>query len=168
MPAIERYTPRHGPCSFTTRRRPSIPVTYARSLFVALALAAAPPLASAQPATWTIDPGHSSATFSVRHMVVANVKGEFAGPVGTATYDPKDPSTLRVEATIDARTINTRNPDRDKDLRSDLFFDVAKYPRITFKSKSVTVEGPGKLKVLGDLTIKGVTKSVTLEVEGPT
>jgi polyisoprenoid-binding protein YceI len=144
------------------------PVTYVRSLLAALALAAAPSLAFAQATTWTIDPGHSSATFSVRHMVVANVKGEFAGPVGTATYDPKDLSTLRVEATIDARTINTRNPDRDKDLRSDLFFDVAKYPRITFKSKSVTVEGPGKLKVLGDLTIKGVTKPVTLDVEGPT
>ncbi len=101
-------------------------------------------------------------------MVVANVKGEFGGPVGTVTFDPKDLTTLRVDATIDARTINTRNPDRDKDLRSDLFFDVSKYPRITFKSRSVTVDGPGKLKVLGDLTIKGVTKAVTLDVDGPT
>jgi polyisoprenoid-binding protein YceI len=127
-----------------------------------------PSAVSAQSATWTIDPGHSAATFQVRHMIVANVKGEFGGPVGTASFDPKDLSTLRVDATIDARTINTRNPDRDKDLKSDLFFDVGKYPRITFKSKSVTVEGPGKLKVLGDLTIKGVTKPVTLDVEGPT
>jgi polyisoprenoid-binding protein YceI len=119
-----------------------------------------PSAASAQSATWTIDPGHSAATFQVRHMIVANVKA--------ASFDPKDLSTLRVDATIDARTINTRNPDRDKDLKSDLFFDVGKYPRITFKSKSVTVEGPGKLKVLGDLTIKGVTKPVTLDVEGPT
>ena len=129
---------------------------------------ALPAMAAAQSATWTIDPGHSAATFQVRHMIVANVKGEFGGPVGTATFDPKDLSTLRVEATIDARTINTRNPDRDKDLRSDLFFDVAKYPRITFKSRSVTVESPGKLKVLGDLTIKGVTKPVTLDIDGPT
>jgi polyisoprenoid-binding protein YceI len=129
---------------------------------------ALPAMAAAQPVTWTIDPGHSAATFQVRHMIVANVKGEFGGPVGTATFDPKDLSTLRVEATIDARTINTRNPDRDKDLRSDLFFDVAKYPRITFKSRSVTVESPGKLKVLGDLTIKGVTKPVTLDIDGPT
>ena len=117
---------------------------------------------------WTIDAGHSAATFSVRHMVIANVKGEFNGPVGTATFDPKDLSTLRIEATIDARTINTRNADRDKDLRGDLFFDVAKYPRITFKSRSVAVDGPGKLKVLGDLTIRGVTKPVTLAVDGPT
>jgi polyisoprenoid-binding protein YceI len=127
-----------------------------------------PAAAWAQTATWTIDPGHSAATFQVRHMVVANVKGEFTGPTGTATFDPKDLTTLRVDATIDARTINTRNADRDKDLRSDLFFDVAKYPRITFKSRSVTVESAGKLKVQGDLTIKGITKPVTLDVEGPT
>jgi polyisoprenoid-binding protein YceI len=141
---------------------------YARRFLFALLALALPAIGAAQTATWTIDPGHSAATFQVRHMVVANVKGEFGGPVGSATFDPKDLSTLRVEATIDARTINTRNPDRDKDLRSDLFFDVAKYPRITFKSRSVTVESAGKLKVLGDLTIKGVTKPVTLDVEGPT
>jgi polyisoprenoid-binding protein YceI len=139
-----------------------------RRIVLILFVLALPAAAPAQTVTWTIDPGHSAATFQVRHMVVANVKGEFAGPVGTATFDPKDPTTLRVEATIDARTINTRNSDRDKDLRSDLFFDVNKYPRITFKSRSVTVDSPGKLKVLGDLTIKGVTKPVTLDVEGPT
>lgn len=127
-----------------------------------------PSPAPAQTEVWTIDPGHSAATFQVRHMVVANVKGEFAGPVGTATFDPKNLSTLRIEATLDARTINTRNPDRDKDLRSDLFFDVAKYPRITFKSRSAAVAAPGKLKVTGDLTIHGITKVVTLDVEGPT
>jgi polyisoprenoid-binding protein YceI len=124
--------------------------------------------ATAQNAVWTIDAGHSAATFSARHMVVANVRGEFDGPVGTASFDPRDLTTLRVEATIDARTINTRNADRDKDLRSDLFFDVAKYPRITFKSRSATVEAPGKLKVIGELTIRGVTKPVTLTVDGPT
>ena len=143
-------------------------VPYVRHSLLTLTLAALPAVAAAQSATWTIDPGHSAATFTVRHMVVANVKGEFAGPVGTATFDPKDLSSLRVEATIDARTINTRNPDRDKDLRSELFFDVAKYPRITFKSRAVTVDAPGRLKVLGDLTIKGITKPVTLDVEGPT
>jgi polyisoprenoid-binding protein YceI len=143
-------------------------VRYLRHLVLSFALAALPALAVAQTVTWTIDPGHSAATFSVRHMIVANVRGEFSGPVGTATFDPKDLTTLRVEATIDTRTINTRNPDRDKDLRGDQFFDVSKYPRMTFKSRSVTVAGPGKLKVLGDLTIKSITKPVTLEVDGPT
>lgn len=128
----------------------------------------APAAVHAQAEVWTIDPGHSAATFQVRHMVVSNVKGEFAGPVGTATFDAKDLSTLRIDATIDARTINTRNVDRDKDLRSDLFFDVAKYPRITFKSRSVVSQGPGKLRVAGDLTMHGITKPVTLDVEGPT
>jgi polyisoprenoid-binding protein YceI len=136
--------------------------------FLSVLIIGVPALARAQAAVWTIDPGHSAATFSVRHMLVANVRGEFAGPVGTASFDPRDLTTLRVEATIDARTINTRNPDRDKDLRSDLFFDVARYPRITFKSRSATVESPGKLKVLGDLTIRGVTKPVTLAIDGPT
>ena len=127
-----------------------------------------PGVAVGQPLVWTIDPGHSAAQFSVRHMIVSNVKGEFDGPVGTATFDPKDFTTLRIEATIDARTVNTRNADRDKDLRGDQFFDVAKYPRITFKSRSVTVVSPGKLKVAGDLTIHGVTKAVVLDVDGPT
>src|SRR5690349_15597569 len=113
-------------------------VPYLRHFLFSLALAALPAVAAAQTVTWTIDPGHSAATFSVRHMIVANVKGEFAGPVGTATFDPKDLTTLRIEATIDTRTINTRNPDRDKDLRGDQFFDVANYPRMTFKSRSVT------------------------------
>ena len=135
---------------------------------LALAIFVWPAAASAQNATWTIDSGHSAASFSVRHMVVANVRGEFAGPVGTVAFDPKNLSTLQIDATIDARTINTRNADRDKDLRSDLFFDIAKYPRITFKSRSVAVAGPGKLNVAGDLTIRGVTKPVTLAVDGPT
>ena len=133
-----------------------------------LALALAPGPAVAQPAAWTIDPGHSAAQFAVRHMVVSNVKGEFDGPVGTARFDPKDLSTLEVEATLDATTINTRNADRDKDLRSPLFFDVERFPSLTFKSRKTTVEGPGRLKVLGDLTMHGVTRPVTLEVEGPT
>lgn len=133
-----------------------------------LVMLLAPAAARAQAQVWTIDPGHSAATFQVRHMVVANVKGEFAGPVGTAIFDPNDLSTLRIDATIDARSINTRNADRDKDLRSDLFFDVAKYPRITFKSRRVVSQGPGKLRVTGDLTMHGITKPVTLDVDGPT
>ena len=128
-----------------------------------------PPAAAAQSAAWTIDSGHSAAQFTVRHMIVSNVKGQFDGPAGTVTFDPKDiAGTLVVDAAIDARTINTRNPDRDKDLRSDLFFDVAKYPRIAFKSTRVELAGAGRLKVTGDLTMHGVTKPVVLDVEGPT
>jgi polyisoprenoid-binding protein YceI len=126
-----------------------------------------PGSAFAQAVTWTIDPGHSAAQFTVRHMVVANVRGEFGGPTGTVTFDPADLKTLKVEANFDTKTINTRNPDRDKDLRSDLFFDVGKYPKMTFKSKRAEPSGPGRLKLVGDLTIKGVTKEVTLDVEGP-
>ena len=124
--------------------------------------------ASAQAVTWTIDPGHSAAQFTVRHMLVANVRGEFDGPTGTITFDPGDFKTLKVDVSFDTKTVNTRNPDRDKDLRSDLFFDIAKYPKMTFKSKRAEPSGPGRLKLIGDLTIKGVTKEVTLEVEGPT
>ena len=102
-------------------------------------------------------------------MVVSNVRGEFDGPSGTVTFDPKDlAGTLRVDASIDAKSINTRNPDRDKDLRSALFFDVDKFPRITFKSKRAEAAGPNHVKVVGDLTMHGVTKEVTLDVQGPT
>ncbi len=124
--------------------------------------------AAAQPAVWTIDAGHSAAQFSVRHMVVSNVKGVFDGPAGTATFDPKDPSTLAVEASLDAKTIDTRNPDRDADLRGPLFFDVEKFPAITFTSRRAMADGAGHIRLTGDLTMHGVTKEVTLEVEGPT
>jgi polyisoprenoid-binding protein YceI len=131
-------------------------------------MALGPPAAFAQAATWTVDPGHSAAQFTVRHMVVANVRGEFDGPVGTVTFDPADLRTLKVDVAFDTKSVNTRNADRDKDLRSDLFFDVAKYPKMTFKSKRGEPSGPGRLKLVGDLTIKGITKEVTLDVEGPT
>ncbi|HEX6976556.1 MAG TPA: YceI family protein [Vicinamibacterales bacterium] len=132
------------------------------------AFLAVPAVAAAQPEVWTIDPGHSAAHFTVRHMVVSNVRGEFDGPTGTVTYDPKDISTLKVQAAIDAKTINTRNPDRDADLRGNLFFDVEKFPTITFKSTSAKAAGPGRFTLTGDLTMHGVTRPVTLEVEGGT
>ena len=128
----------------------------------------APALAYGQASTWTIDPGHSSGQFTVRHMVVANVRGEFDGPTGTVTFDPADLKTLKVDVTFETKSVNTHNADRDKDLRSDLFFDVAKFPKMTFKSKRSEPSGAGHLKLIGDLTIKGVTKEVTLDVEGPT
>lgn len=125
--------------------------------------------AAAQSLTWTIDSEHSAATFTVRHMLVANVKGEFDGPAGTVSYDPKRiAETLKVEATLKAATINTRNASRDNDLRSDNFFAVARFPLITFKSRSAAAGAPGHYLVTGDLTMHGVTKEVVLDVEGPT
>jgi polyisoprenoid-binding protein YceI len=138
---------------------------------LALALSALliPGVVSAQAITWTIDPGHSAAQFSVRHMIVANVRGEFDGPTGTVIFDPKNiAGTLKAEATFNTKTINTRNPDRDHDLKSALFFDVDRYPTMTFRSKRAEATGPGHFKVTGDLTMHGVTKEVVLDVEGPT
>jgi len=124
--------------------------------------------AAAQTVTWTIDPGHSAAQFTVRHMVVSNVRGEFDAPTGTVTFDPTDLRMLKVDVSFNTKSINTRNADRDKDLRSDLFFDVAKFPKMTFKSRRAEPGAAGHLKLIGDLTIKGVAKEVTLDVEGPT
>jgi polyisoprenoid-binding protein YceI len=123
--------------------------------------------ASAQTQTWYLDPPHSSAQFSVRHLGISTVRGTF-NKVGGVVVDSPDPSKASVNVTIDANSIDTRVEMRDKDLRSDHFFDVAKYPTITFVSKRVEAAGAGKLKVTGDLTMHGVTKEVVLDVDGPT
>jgi polyisoprenoid-binding protein YceI len=139
------------------------------ALFTGLIVAAIPATGGAQALAWTIDPGHSTAQFVVRHMLIANVRGEFDGPTGTVTFDPaKVADTLKVDATIDARTISTHNRDRDADLKSPNFFDVAKFQTITFKSKRATAGADGHLNLVGDLTMHGVTREVTLDVEGPT
>lgn len=127
------------------------------------------PATAPQVGAWTIDPGHSLATFTVRHMLVANVRGEFDGPTGTVEVDPKNiVGTLKVRARIDARTINTRNAERDQDLKSPNFFDVTKFPTITFVSTRVENGTPGHLNLVGDLTMHGVTREVTLDAETPT
>ncbi|HTC76187.1 MAG TPA: YceI family protein [Edaphobacter sp.] len=123
--------------------------------------------AFAQSSTWTIDKNHAETTFQIRHMGVSNVRGSISGVTGTIVWDEKDPSKSSVEATIDTNTVNTNNSARDTDLKSDKYFDVAKYPTMTFKSTSVSRVN-GKLQVVGDLTLAGVTKSVTLAVDGPT
>jgi polyisoprenoid-binding protein YceI len=120
-----------------------------------------------QSETWYLDPPHSAAQFTVRHMGISNVRGTFTKVGGTVT-NPGDPGKASVDVTIDASSVDSRVERRDEDLRSDHFFDVAKYPTITFKSKKVEVAGPGKLKVTGDLTIHGVTKEAVLDVDGPT
>ena len=117
-------------------------------------------------ATWNIDPGHSTAGFSVRPLTITTVPGKFGKVAGTIEWDEADITKSRVEATIDATTIDTDNPDRDKHLKSPDFFDVEKYPTITFKSTKVEKAGSG-LKVSGDLTMRGVTKPVVLDVDGP-
>jgi polyisoprenoid-binding protein YceI len=123
---------------------------------------------SAQTSSWRIDPLHSSAQFSVRHMMISTVRGHFGGVKGTATLDAKNPANDTVEATIDCTTINTGEAKRDSDLKGEEFFDVKKYPVMKFKSKRVEVAGPGKLKVTGDLTINAVTRQVVLDLDGPT
>ncbi len=130
--------------------------------FAALA-ALAPVLALGQTTTWNIDPMHTQAGFSVRHMAIANVRGEFKSTTGKVTLDDKDPSRSSVEAVIDAATIHTRGDKRDADLRSANFLDVEKHPKITFKSMKVEKAGDG-YKVTGDLTMHGVTKPVVLDV----
>jgi polyisoprenoid-binding protein YceI len=117
--------------------------------------------------TYTIDPAHASAGFKVRHLMVANVHGEFSGVTGTVVYDPQNPANSKVETTIDARTIHTRDEQRDAHLKSADFFDVATYPTITFASTKVEKTGDDEWKVAGNLTIHGVTKQVVLAVEGP-
>jgi polyisoprenoid-binding protein YceI len=117
---------------------------------------------------WQIDPQHSSAQFAVRHMAISTVRGAFSKVSGTLMLDDKDITKSSVEVSIEVSAVDTREPDRDKDLRSERFFDVAHYPTMTFKSKRVEQIAPGKLKVTGDLTIRGTTKEVVLDVDGPT
>jgi len=119
------------------------------------------------PITYEIDSTHSAVHFSVRHLMVSNVRGEFSKVSGTVKYDPDKPETSTAEATIDANSISTRDPQRDVHLKSPDFLDTEKFPSITFRSKKVEIEQGGG-KVTGDLTIHGVTREVTLEVEGPT
>lgn len=126
--------------------------------------------ATATPAattTWQIDPRHSAAEFAVRHMMISNVRGQFSKVTGTINLDDKDVTKSNAEVTIDMTTIDTREPDRDKHLRSADFFDVQNFPTMTFRSKRITQAGPGKLKMAGDLTIRGATHEVTFDVDGP-
>ncbi len=131
---------------------------------IALLVAAAPALAT----TWEIDPAHTSVQFSVRHMMISNVRGELRKVSGTVQADDQDPTRSVIEATIDAASVDTREPKRDEHLRSPDFLDVARYPTITFRSKRVQKAGDRHYKVVGDLTLHGVTKEVTLDVDGPT
>ena len=124
--------------------------------------------AAAATSTWQIDPAHSSAQFAVKHLAISTVRGAFTSVKGSVQFDDKDITKSSVDVTIDVNSVDTREPNRDKDLRSDHFFDAEHFPTITFKSKRVEQVAPGKLKIIGDLTIHGITKEVALDVEGPT
>jgi polyisoprenoid-binding protein YceI len=118
--------------------------------------------------TWNIDPTHSVAEFKVKHMMISNVKGQFPKVSGTLTLDEANHANSRVEATIDAASIETRDPQRDAHLKSPDFFHVEKFPTLTFKSTRVNRTGDGEATVEGDLTIHGVTRKAIFNVEGPT
>jgi polyisoprenoid-binding protein YceI len=117
---------------------------------------------------WQIDSAHSSAQFSIKHMMVSTVRGTFQKMSGTVALDDQDPTRSTIDVTIDAASVDTREPRRDNHLRSPDFFDVAKYPSILFKSVKIEKAGAGTYRVTGDLTMHGVTHPVTLTVEGPT
>lgn len=135
-----------------------------KRLVVLAAVAALPALALAETTTWNIDPAHSDSAFAVKHLVISTVRGHFGSTTGTLHLDESDITRSSVEATIDVNTIDTRVPDRDKDLKSPSFFDAARYPNITFKSTKIERSGSDRLRVTGDLTIKATTKPVTLDV----
>ena len=123
--------------------------------------------ALAQTSTWNIDPAHSTAQFTVRHLGISNVTGNFTKVTGSVVLNEKDTTQSQVSASIDVSSVDTRVEARNKDLKSPNFFDVEKYPTIEFKSKRIVNDG-GKLQVIGDLTIHGTTREVTLDVDGPT
>jgi polyisoprenoid-binding protein YceI len=123
------------------------------------------PNGNTTPATrWTLDPGHSAVGFSVRHLMITNVRGVFAKFRGEVAYDAARPEAMRIEAAIEAASLDTREAKRDGDLRGPLFFDADNHPQMTFVSKGAAVVGEGELDVTGDLTIRGVTREVTLAV----
>ncbi len=123
--------------------------------------------ALAQTSTWNIDPAHSTAQFTVRHLGISNVTGSFTKVTGTVVLNDRDITQSEVSATIDVNSVDTRVEARDKDLKSPHFFEIEKYPTIEFKSKKIVSSG-GRLQVIGDLTIHGTTRDVTLDVDGPT
>jgi polyisoprenoid-binding protein YceI len=118
--------------------------------------------------TYQLDPQHTGAHFKVRHLMISNVKGEFTRVKGSAAFDPSNPGASHVEVTIDATSINTRDPQRDTHLKSADFLEVDKYPEITFRSTGVVAAGDDSYEVVGDLTIRGVTQPVDLHVDSLT
>lgn len=138
--------------------------SFSRIVLAALLIA---PAVWAQATSWRIDPLHSAAHFSVRHMMISTVRGDFAGINGAVLYDAADPANSSVQATIDCSTLNTGVAKRDAQMKGPDFFDVKKYPAMKFKSTRIEKAGPDQLKITGDLTINAITHPVVLDVEGP-
>jgi polyisoprenoid-binding protein YceI len=138
-----------------------------RQLVMVLLLAVLIGSAAAQDRKWQIDNSHSAAQFAVKHLGISTVRGRFNKMSGTVQYDPADLSKTLIDVTIEANSIDTRIETRDR-LRSPNWFDVEKFPSLTFKSKKVETAGAGRVKVAGDFTMKGVTKEVVLDVDPPT
>jgi polyisoprenoid-binding protein YceI len=122
---------------------------------------------SAQDASWKIDPNHSAAYFSVRHLMISTVRGQLNGVNGSVTFDPKHLEKAAVDASVDCRTVNTGVAKRDEQMKGPDFFDTKRFPLMKFHAKRVEVAGPEKLKVTGDLTINDRTREVVLDVDGP-
>lgn len=122
---------------------------------------------SAAAQTWQIDTAHSRAQFTVRHLMISNIRGDFGRVTGTVEYDGTDITKAKVNATIDVNSITTRVEKRDEHLKSDDFLDVANHPTMTFVSTSITPAGDGKYKMTGDLTIRGTTKQVVFDLDAP-
>jgi polyisoprenoid-binding protein YceI len=132
-------------------------------VLTALLLTVAP--AAAQ--TWQIDTAHSRAQFTVRHLMISDIRGDFGAVSGTVEYDGKDLATAKVKATIDVKSISTRVEKRDEHLKSDDFLDVANHPTMTFVSTAITPKGKGTYNMAGNLTIRGTTRPVTFELTQP-
>jgi polyisoprenoid-binding protein YceI len=132
-------------------------------ILIAVLVSAAP--AAAQ--TWQIDTAHSRAQFTVRHLMISNIRGDFGAVTGTVEYDGKDLARAKVNAAIDVTSISTRVDKRDEHLKTDDFLDVANHPTMTFVSTSITPAGDGKYNMTGDLTIRGTTRPVTFELTAP-
>lgn len=138
------------------------PTTRIATLAAVLVLATALP---ASAATWEFDKAHSAAGFAVRHLMISTVRGEFHNLAGAIEWDGKEAASVKIDATVDVATVDTREPKRDAHLKTPDFFDAEKFPTMSFKSKKAESAGTNKMKVTGDLTIRGVTKEVTLDVE---
>jgi polyisoprenoid-binding protein YceI len=145
-------------------------LTTAAVIFAAssiLAQTSAARAAAASSNVWQVDSSHTSAQFSVKHLLVSTVRGTLGKVSGTIQYDGQSVESIKADIAIDVNGINTGQENRDRDLRSDSFFDVAKYPNVTFKSKRVEAAGEGGFRLVGDLSMHGVTKEVALDVDGP-